>query len=243
VITGDDPPPLQGSPHLDGLRGHSMAAGPPAAERDLAAGPGAAGAKDSIARPRSYALHDRITASNGARSPAAGTVVATGGQRYGLPVEDVRELLRAVTITPLQRAPAVVEGIVNVRGNVVPVFDVRRRFRQLAQPPAHTDHLILAVVAGRPVALRVDRAFELVSLADSAVDRGEVMLPGVEYIIQVAKCADGPVLIHDLDTFLSASDIALLAKGARRRGRPRPSSIYVGFHPVGFKDRPTWRRR
>ena len=51
------------------------------------------------------------------------------GQRYGLPTADVRELVRAVTITPLPNAPAVIEGVVNVRGRVLPVLDMRARFR------------------------------------------------------------------------------------------------------------------
>jgi hypothetical protein len=83
VIPGDDPPPLQGSPHLEGPRGNGMAAGPTAVERDLAAGPGAAGMKDSIAPPRSYALQERITASNDVRSSAARTV--GGDRRVTLP--------------------------------------------------------------------------------------------------------------------------------------------------------------
>lgn len=138
-------------------------------------------------------------------------VFEIGGQRYGLPVEDVRELLRAVTVTPLPHAPAVVEGVVNVRGTLVPVLDVRRRFRLPARAPAHTDLLLLAVAAGRQVALRVDRAVELASLDAGAIDQAEAVLPGVEYLAQVAKCPDGLVLIHDLETFLSASEAAALA--------------------------------
>ncbi|HYT87347.1 MAG TPA: chemotaxis protein CheW [Gemmataceae bacterium] len=139
-------------------------------------------------------------------------VFEIGGQRYGLPVADVRELLRAVTLTPLPQAPAIVEGIINVRGTIVPVLDIRRRFRLPARAPEHTDHLIVASAGGRLVALRVDHALEVTRLAAANVDRAEAVLPGVDYVAEVAKCPDGLVLIHDLQTFLSASEVTLLAE-------------------------------
>ena len=51
-----------------------------------------------------------------------------GGQHYGLPSSDIKEILPAVTLVPLPKAPAIVEGIVNVRGTAVPVLDIRARF-------------------------------------------------------------------------------------------------------------------
>ena len=50
-------------------------------------------------------------------------------QRYALPAADVRELVRAARLTPLPRAPDVVEGLLNLRGELLPVLDLRRRFR------------------------------------------------------------------------------------------------------------------
>src|SRR5882672_6593162 len=69
-----------------------------------------------------------------------------GGERYGLPSVDVRELVRAVTIVPLPRAPAIVEGLINLRGRIVPVLDVRSRFRVPAKPLEPSDHFIIASV-------------------------------------------------------------------------------------------------
>ena len=85
-------------------------------------------------------------------------VFEVGGQQFGLPASDVRELQRAATVTPLPRAPAVVEGVVNLRGTVVPVLDIRARFRLPPKPMQHTDHFVVAAAGERLVALRVDRA-------------------------------------------------------------------------------------
>jgi hypothetical protein len=71
-------------------------------------------------------------------------VFEVGGQVYALPALDVHELIRAVAIVPLPRAPAIVEGIINLRGKIVPVLDIRSRFRftpmtiSSSPPPGHT---------------------------------------------------------------------------------------------------------
>src|SRR4051812_1235973 len=80
------------------------------------------------------------------------------GQRYGLPSSDVQELIRVVTLTPLPGAPSIVEGAINLRGRVVPVFDIRTRFRLPAKAPEPSDHLIVAWAGERLAAIRVDQA-------------------------------------------------------------------------------------
>ncbi|MGH7820350.1 MAG: chemotaxis protein CheW [Candidatus Binatia bacterium] len=137
-------------------------------------------------------------------------VFEVGGQRYALRSPDVRELVRAVTIVRLPKAPAIVEGIINVRGTVVPVLDIRARFRLPARPAAHTDHLILARAGPRLVALRADRALGLVRVDAKDVDDAAAVIPAAEYVSGVAKLPDGLALIHDLHTFLSEAEAAAL---------------------------------
>jgi purine-binding chemotaxis protein CheW len=132
-------------------------------------------------------------------------------QRYGVAVADVREVLRAVPLTPLPRAPAIIEGIINLRGTIVPVLDIRQRFRLPGRPVEHTDHFLVAWTCERLIALRVDRALGLVRIEASAIAQAETVLPGVDYVAQVARFPDGLVLIHDLRTFLSAAESESLA--------------------------------
>lgn len=147
-----------------------------------------------------------------AELPSELLIFELGNQRYALPASDVRELLRAVTLTPLPRAPAVVEGVINVRGVLVPVLDIRARFRVPPKPLQPTDHLIVAHAGGRLVALRVDRALELARLEPAAVERAEAVVPGVAYVAQMAKFPDGLVLVHDLNTFLSHTEADALTE-------------------------------
>ena len=133
-------------------------------------------------------------------------------QRYGLPAEDVHEVVRVVTIVPLPNAPDVIEGIIDVRGTVTAVLDVRKRFRLPPKPLEPSDQFVLASAGKRDVALRVDRATELIRIDPTDVDDAKEVVPGQEYITGVAKLPDGLVLIHDLLTFLSEAESVVLAE-------------------------------
>ncbi|HYI02500.1 chemotaxis protein CheW [Hyalangium sp.] len=132
------------------------------------------------------------------------------GQRYALPSADVRELVRAVRLTPLPRAPDVVEGLLNLRGELLPVLDLRRRFRLPARPLSPTDHFIIAQAGARHVGLRVDRAEGLLTLEPGSLDESPGALPGVGYVAGAVKLPEGLVLVHDLRTFLSEAEALAL---------------------------------
>ena len=129
-------------------------------------------------------------------------------QRFGLPAEDVAELLPAVAITPLPRAPDIVEGIINVRGLVVPVLDIRARFGLPARAPSYRDHYVVARARERTVAIRADRAIDLVPVAQDAISNAAEALPASPYVRGVARLKDGMVLLHDLHAFLSQAEEA-----------------------------------
>jgi purine-binding chemotaxis protein CheW len=139
-------------------------------------------------------------------------------QRYALPLEDVRELVRAVRLTPLPRAPAVVEGLLDLRGELLPVLDVRRRFRLPARRLSPSDHLIVAQAGARRFALRVDRAEGLLALEPGQFDASPRELPGVGYVAGALKLPDGLVLLHDLRTFLSQAEALELEEALAKEG-------------------------
>jgi purine-binding chemotaxis protein CheW len=129
-------------------------------------------------------------------------VFEMAGQRYGLPAADVRELLRAVALTPIPGAPAGVEGAINLRGSIVPVYDLRQYFRLPAKPLELSDHLVVARLGQRPVALRVDQALDLLQIERTAIT-AEASAPGVAYVARVEGFPRGLVLIRDLAALLT----------------------------------------
>jgi purine-binding chemotaxis protein CheW len=137
--------------------------------------------------------------------------IEISGQRYGLPTSDIIEIVRAATLIKLPKVPPIVEGIVNFHGKVVPVLDVRKRFRLPAKQIEHTDHLIVARAGSRLVALRADRALEILRLDRADIADTAKVAPNAQYVTGVAKLPDGLLLIHDLRAFLSHEESDAIA--------------------------------
>jgi purine-binding chemotaxis protein CheW len=132
------------------------------------------------------------------------------GRRFGVPAGDVQEVLRAVLPTPLPGAPHVVEGVVNLRGRIVPLFDLRRRFRLPQRDVEPGDHLVVAQAGQRRVILRVDRVEGLVRLQPAEIEEARGIVPGVEYVSWLARLPQDIVLVHDLATLLSKAEAEAL---------------------------------
>jgi purine-binding chemotaxis protein CheW len=131
-------------------------------------------------------------------------------ERFGIAVADVREVVRAVSIARLPKAPRIVEGVVNVRGCIVPALDIRARFNLPPKVLEPSDHLVIAFAKRRLVAIRVDRVTDLMTLARNDIEDVTVMVPGSNLVAGVAKLHDALILIHDLATFLSTAEAEAL---------------------------------
>jgi len=127
-------------------------------------------------------------------------------QQYALRLESVERIIRAAAITPLPEAPDIVLGILDIQGVVVPVIDVRKRFRQPEREIRPADHFIIARARSLTVALVVDAAQSVVETPEPGRTDTEEILSGMEYIAGVTRTEDGLVLIHDLDKFLSLGE-------------------------------------
>lgn len=133
-------------------------------------------------------------------------VFALDDRRYGLSLSVVERVVRMVDVTPLPQAPEIVLGVVNVQGRVVPVLNLRRRFRLPERDVALTDQLVIARTAVRPVALAADAVAGVLEYSAQQAVTARDIVPGIEYVEGVVKLADGLVLIHDLDKFLSLEE-------------------------------------
>ena len=138
------------------------------------------------------------------------------GQRYGIPADRVREVVRMVAVTSLPRAPRAIEGVVNVRGEIVPVYDLRDRFELPPRRPDPAEHLIILNAGGRSVAIRVDAAESLETLSEADLVPADAIAETAggtdtaRHLSGLAKTADGVVVIVDLDEFLTIEESATL---------------------------------
>lgn len=142
-------------------------------------------------------------------------VFALDDHRYGLPLPTVERIVRIVEITPLPKAPDIVLGVVNVQGRVIPVVNLRRRFRLPERELALADQLIIARTRERPFALVADSAHGVVECDERDISAPGRLVPGLEYLEGVAKTPDGLVLIHDLSRFLALEEEQLLERAMK----------------------------
>jgi purine-binding chemotaxis protein CheW len=143
--------------------------------------------------------------------------------RCALPLQAVERIVRAAEVTPLPLAPPVVLGAIDVGGQVLPVFNLRRRFRLPERPLDPADHFILAQTSHRTVALIIDHALGVIEQPTSAIVATTQIVPELAHIRGVIALSDGLLLIQDLEQFLSpdesaALDLALLSEAESHAG-------------------------
>lgn len=126
--------------------------------------------------------------------------------RVALPIACVERVVRAVYLTPLPDAPDIVLGVVNIQGRIVPVINMRKRFRLPDREIALTDQLVIAHTSQRPVALVADAVMGIFEYAELKIVGAESILPDLEYIEGIVKLNDGLILIHNLERFLSLDE-------------------------------------
>jgi purine-binding chemotaxis protein CheW len=151
----------------------------------------------------------------GMRLDTGQCIVFTLDERfYALRLSVVSRVVHAVEITPLPKASPIVIGVINLGGRIIPVVNIRRRFRLPERDLELTDQLVVARASphdaqedgGRLLAFVVDAVTGVQDLPAAETIAAETILPGLEHLEGVAKTDQGLVLIHDLGTFLSLEE-------------------------------------
>jgi purine-binding chemotaxis protein CheW len=127
-------------------------------------------------------------------------------QRYALHLPVVESVARMVYITPLPDAPRIVLGVINMRGKVVPVVNIRQRFNLPKREISLTDQLILAHTERRLVGLIADAVMGVAEGLEFSVVPTNEFFSALKYLNGVIKFEDGLVLIQNLDEFLSLEE-------------------------------------
>jgi purine-binding chemotaxis protein CheW len=128
-------------------------------------------------------------------------VAELGGESYGLPIEAVYEIIRLQPITAVPKAPAFVEGVINLRGRIVPVVDLARRFGLLMADRGKANRIVVAAVGGTRVGLVVDAVSEVLLIDEGAVEPTPPVAAGVDaaYVRGIARLDDRLVILLQLD--------------------------------------------
>ena len=136
-----------------------------------------------------------------------------GDGEFGVDILKVQEIIRIMEITRIPRSPEFVEGVINLRGKVVPIIDLRRRFSMVARQHDSDTRIIVIEISGVIVGFVVDAVSEVLRIPLDTVEPAPPVVAGLEsdYISGVCKLHDRLLILLDLDRLLSAGDVEMLA--------------------------------
>lgn len=149
---------------------------------------------------------------DGGGIPQQLVVFEIAGRLYGLPIEAVDEVVRMVALTPVLDAPPWVAGLVDLRGRVVPVIDLRPR---LGQPAAGADPALVILVASTArltLGLIADRVTDVADRVGPADEASGALASRHGFVATATRCACGVVLLLDLDRLAADSGGSAAAK-------------------------------
>lgn len=133
-------------------------------------------------------------------------VFALESNEFGIDIAQVREIDRLVPITRVPRVPAHVEGIINLRGQLVPVVDLRTRLGMPHSAPTKTARIIVAEIGSRSIGMIVDEVREVVRIPFDQIAPSEGVLEGLanEFIGALGRVDERLIILLDVEKVLGA---------------------------------------
>jgi purine-binding chemotaxis protein CheW len=134
-----------------------------------------------------------------------------GGQRYAVPILSVQEIRRYAPPTALPAVPGHVLGVINLRGTVVPVFDLRLRFHCPEAPIDRLTVIIVVAVYGRHVGLVVDDVNKVLSVSDGMLQPSPQLASHIDisFVSGLVRDSDTLVTLLDIEK-LTADDLGVI---------------------------------
>lgn len=137
-----------------------------------------------------------------------------GREFFGVPITSVKEIIRMPEITPVPDTVDFVEGVINLRGRIVPVIDMRKRLglpldESVKEDQRKMSRVLILELGGKIVGLIVDAASEILKLSEEAVEPPPELVSsiGAEYVTGVGKLSDKLIVLLDLTRLLSIEDM------------------------------------
>ena len=131
-----------------------------------------------------------------------------GSEEYGVDISQVQEINRMVAITHVPRAPKFMEGVINLRGQLIPIIDLRTRFGMPRNEHTKSTRIVVTEIGSKRVGMVVDSVSEVLRLPTDSIEDAPDMISGVdtEYIRGVGKIEDRLIILLDLGRVISGSE-------------------------------------
>jgi len=136
-----------------------------------------------------------------------------GSEEFGVDILKVQEINRMVDITKVPQAPHYVEGVINLRGKVIPIVDLRKRFNLELKEHDKNTRIVVVDILGNIMGMIVDAVSEVLRLPASTIEPPPEIVTGInsDYIKGVAKLEDRLLIFLDLSRVIDVDEMAGVA--------------------------------
>jgi purine-binding chemotaxis protein CheW len=131
-----------------------------------------------------------------------------GRETYGVPIMALHEIVRVPEITAVPDAPAHLEGVINLRGKIVSVVDLRKRFNKPATALTRHNRILVVEHCGRLVGMIVDSASEVLKIAESDIEPAPSIMKegGLDCVIGLGKYQKRLIILLDINKILTVRE-------------------------------------
>ena len=146
-----------------------------------------------------------------------------GRETYGVPITSLHEIVRVPEITAVPDAPDYLEGVINLRGKIVSVMDLRKRFGIKQVTHKRGNRILVVEHAGRLAGLIVDSASEVVKIPSADVEPPPAAFQegGLNCVVGLGKVGGRLIVLHDMSKLLAPA--SLLQTKMTAEGKPAPA--------------------
>jgi purine-binding chemotaxis protein CheW len=131
-----------------------------------------------------------------------------GGEEYALDIMRIKEIINPLHVTGVPRAPAFIEGVIELRGAILPIVDLRKRFDLPATAQSRATKYIIVAIEGRIVGLIVDGVGEVLRVPRAELRAAPTFVSGetAAYFSGVCRHGNRIIMVLDIDRVLSSQE-------------------------------------
>jgi purine-binding chemotaxis protein CheW len=153
-----------------------------------------------------------------------------GRETYGVPITSLHEIVRVPEITAVPDAPDYLEGVINLRGKIVSVMDLRKRFGEKQATVKKNNRILVVEHAGRLAGLIVDSASEVLKIPADAVEAPPAVFQegGLNCVTGLGKVNGRLVVLLDMSKLLAPASLQATGESSEKKAAPKAEARGAG---------------
>jgi len=141
-----------------------------------------------------------------------------GNQEYGIQILEAREVVGLMDIDPIPQTPEFMRGVINLRGKIIPVIDLRLKFKIDAAEASGETCILVVNIQGKLTGTIIDFLVGVVTIEESEFEESPDLGANIEteFITGMAKLSERVIIILDMEAVLSNEELVLLQTGTKK---------------------------